>query len=117
MNMTALRAAIRVIRQDPGYAVAFVLTLGLGIGATTAIFSAVEGVLIRPLPYPHADRIVYAQQPLTHDRRSDATRCSRSPKSPTTARRRRPSTRSSSTATGSSTSSGSASRGSRTADW
>ena len=35
---------LRVLRQDPGYAMAFVLTLGLGIGATTAIFSAVEGV-------------------------------------------------------------------------
>jgi predicted permease len=71
MNMPALRAALRVIRQDPGYAIAFVLTLGLGIGATTAIFSAVEGVLIRPLPYPHAERIVYAQQPVT--RRGDAS--------------------------------------------
>jgi putative ABC transport system permease protein len=53
-----------MFRQDPGYAIAFVITLGLGIGATTALFSAVEGVLIRPLPYPHADRIVYMQQPL-----------------------------------------------------
>jgi len=62
--MTSIRAAVRALRHDPGYAVAFVLTMGLGIGATTAIFSAVEGVLIRPLPYPHADRIVYAQQPI-----------------------------------------------------
>jgi predicted permease len=64
MSIHSLRAALRVITHDPGYAVAFVVTLGLGIGATTAIFSAVEGVLIRPLPYPHADRIVYAQQPI-----------------------------------------------------
>ena len=63
--MPTLRAAFRVITHDPGYAIAFVVTLGLGIGATTAIFSAVEGVLIRPLPYPHADRIVFATQPLT----------------------------------------------------
>src|SRR5678815_1036957 len=61
-----LHAAWRQLRQDIGYAVAFVVTLGLGIGASTAIFSAVEGVLIRPLPYPHADRIVYVQQPLQH---------------------------------------------------
>src|SRR5215510_352361 len=65
MTRSTLRAALRQLRQDAGYAVAFVLTLGLGIGASTAIFSAVEGVLIRPLPYPHADRIVYAQQPIT----------------------------------------------------
>ena len=64
MIKSALAATVRLLRQDAGYAGAFVLTLGLGIGATTAIFSAVEGVLIRPLPYPHADRIVYVQQPL-----------------------------------------------------
>src|SRR5262245_44432179 len=67
MLTSSFRAALRIIRSDPGYAIAFVLTLGLGIGATTAIFSAVEGVLIRPLPYPHADRIVYMQQPLTRN--------------------------------------------------
>jgi len=61
---TMLSAAVRQLRQDLGYAAAFVVTLGLGIGASTAIFSAVEGVLIRPLPYPHADRIMYVQQPL-----------------------------------------------------
>src|SRR5215510_11603236 len=65
MTRSTLRAALRQLRQDAGYAVAFVLTLGLGIGASTAIFSAVEGVLIRPLPYPHADRIVYMQQALS----------------------------------------------------
>src|SRR5262249_25067054 len=65
MTRSTLRAAMRQLRQDAGYAVAFVLTLGLGIGASTAIFSAVEGVLIRPLPYPHADRIVYMQQALS----------------------------------------------------
>ena len=69
MIRSTLRAAFRQLQQDAGYAIAFVLTLGLGIGASTAIFSAVEGVLIRPLPYPHADRIVYVQQPLAADRR------------------------------------------------
>ena len=63
-----LRPALRLFRQDPGYAMAFIVTLGLGIGATTAIFSAVEGVLIRPLPYPHADRIVYMEQPVRNGR-------------------------------------------------
>src|SRR6185295_6208999 len=69
---SVLRPALRMFRQDPGYAVAFVLTLGLGIGATTAIFSAVEGVLIRPLPYPHADRIVVLQQPRTRTGQDNA---------------------------------------------
>ena len=65
-RLNSLRPTLRMFRQDPGYAVAFIVTLGLGIGATTAIFSAVEGVLIRPLPYPHADRIVYMEQPVAH---------------------------------------------------
>jgi predicted permease len=65
-QLFSLRPALRLFRQDPGYALAFVVTLGLGIGATTAIFSAVEGVLIRPLPYPHADRIAYMEQAVAH---------------------------------------------------
>jgi predicted permease len=58
---TALRDARhagRGLRRNPGFAVATVLTLGLGIGATTAIFSVVDGVLLEPLPYPGADRLV-----------------------------------------------------------
>jgi predicted permease len=65
-QLFTLRPAFRLFRQDPGYASAFIVTLGLGIGATTAIFSAVEGVLIRPLPYPHADRIAYMEQTVAH---------------------------------------------------
>ena len=67
------RTTLRALRRDRGYAIAFVLTLGLGIGATTAIFSAVEGVLIRPLPYPHADRIVVLQQPVTKTAQSNVS--------------------------------------------
>jgi predicted permease len=52
-----LRFAVRALRRTPGFAFAAVLTLGLGIGATTTIFTVVNGVLLRPLPYPHADRI------------------------------------------------------------
>src|SRR5687767_7122691 len=46
----------------PGFSLAFILTLGLGIGANTAIFSVINGVLLRPLPYPEADRIMHLRQ-------------------------------------------------------
>src|SRR5437762_2795539 len=52
-----LRFAFRLFRKAPSFSVSAILTLALGIGATTAIFSVVYGVLLRPLPYPQPDRI------------------------------------------------------------
>ena len=61
-----LRYGLRNIRRDPGFALVVVLTIGLGIGANSAIFSVVNGVLLKPLPYEKGEQLVvlHQEQPL-----------------------------------------------------
>ena len=58
MLFQSLRIAVRHLLKSPGFTATAILMLALGIGATTAIFSVVEGVLLRPLPFPHPERLV-----------------------------------------------------------
>ena len=57
--LTDLRFALRSLFRAKGLALTVIVTLALGIGANAAIFSVVEGVLLKPLPYPQADRLVF----------------------------------------------------------
>src|SRR5689334_22141403 len=52
-----IRYAARTLAKSPMFAIVIVLTMGLSIGATSAIFSVIDGVLLRPLPYPEPDRM------------------------------------------------------------
>ena len=61
MRLPLLRDSLRIFIRQPGFAAVVVLTLALGIGANTAVFSLVYGILLRPFPYREADRLVRIQ--------------------------------------------------------
>ena len=53
-----LKQILRRLGRTPGFTAITLITLAIGIGANTAIFSVVDGVLLKPLPYPHAEQLV-----------------------------------------------------------
>jgi len=66
-----MRHALRALIQSPGFSLAVILTLALGIGANTAVFSVLRGVLLRPLPNEGGDRLVYLKQSATNTGQQD----------------------------------------------
>jgi putative ABC transport system permease protein len=61
--LSQLRYTIRLLFRSPGFTITAVLVLGLGIGANTAVFSLIDTVLLKPLPYPQPERLAWISMP------------------------------------------------------
>ncbi len=61
-TLANLKSAFRFLRKSPGFSLTVVLTLALGIGANSGVFSAIDAILLRPLPFPHAGQLVELHQ-------------------------------------------------------
>src|ERR1043166_2158445 len=61
-----IRMALRTIAKNPGFSITVIICIALGIGANTAIFAVVNEVLLKPLPFPHSDRLVDIREMKTH---------------------------------------------------
>jgi putative ABC transport system permease protein len=61
-TLANLKSALRFVRKSPSFSIAIILTLALGIGANSAVFSAIDAILLRPLPFPDGDRLMRVDQ-------------------------------------------------------
>ena len=61
-TVTNLKSAFRFLRKSPSFSAAVILTLALGVGANSAVFSAIDAILLRPLPFPNGDQLMYVSQ-------------------------------------------------------
>ena len=83
------RYGLRLLKREPGFALVAILTIALGVGATTTLFSVTYGVLLKPLPWPEADRLVRSASRARGTSHASAGRSPTGPTSPGTRSRRR----------------------------